>query len=448
MLSSCFHRHITSALLLVAALMWGSGTALAGQQLQILTSFPPLFYTPFIEQFEQLHPDISVSILNKKATAAIDEIARGNDRQFDIFWSSSVDAFGLLKDKKMLRRSQIIQDEPTLALKNMKLDDPDGFFYGFAISGIGWMWNNSYLNKEGIPIPQSWEDLQKSIYYGHLAMSTPSRSGTTHLIVENILQTYGWEEGWGHLTRMSGNFATITARSFGVPEGVASQRFGIGLVIDFLARTHENKDLGFLYSKPAFPVPAGIASLENSQNHAMADLFIRFILSAEGQKILLRPEINRLPIHRNLLLDRQDKVIKLLQLIEGKELQTYAINVSRQRFHLVNKLFDQIITFRLRERRQLWKRLIQIEKSYGSSNEEISKVKYEVMKQISQIPVSRQQSLDPRLNNMMSSEVLGQPIYDQQRETIAAWDQFLNHQFQQATELLDELARTLAAVKN
>lgn len=64
-------------------------------------------------------------------------------------------------------------------------------------------------------------------------MSAPSRSGTTHLTVEAILQGKGWQEGWATLKSISGNFKTVTERSFGVPDGVNSGSFGLGIVIDF-----------------------------------------------------------------------------------------------------------------------------------------------------------------------------------------------------------------------
>ena len=46
-----------------------------------------------------------------------------------------------------------------------------------------------------LPAPREWTDLARPEYYGHLVISAPSRSGTTHLTVEVILQAYGWEKG-------------------------------------------------------------------------------------------------------------------------------------------------------------------------------------------------------------------------------------------------------------
>ena len=55
-----------------------------------------------------------------------------------------------------------------------------------------------------------WADLKKPIYHGHAGMSAPSRSGTTHLTVETVLQGMGWKEGWAEWKAIAGNFKTVT----------------------------------------------------------------------------------------------------------------------------------------------------------------------------------------------------------------------------------------------
>lgn len=64
------------------------------------------------------------------------------------------------------------------------------------------------------------KELFEASYHGHLIISVPSRSGTTHLAVGVILQAYGWDKGWALLSQMGGNMGSITERSFGVPEAV------------------------------------------------------------------------------------------------------------------------------------------------------------------------------------------------------------------------------------
>ncbi len=91
-------------------------------------------------------------------------------------------------------------------------------------------------------------------------MSAPSRSGTTHLTVETILQGEGWADGWATMKRMSGNFKSVTERSFGVPDGVNSGNFGVGIVIDFFGFSSMGAGfpVDFVYPSTTTLVPANI----------------------------------------------------------------------------------------------------------------------------------------------------------------------------------------------
>ena len=64
--------------------------------LNILTSFPPDFYTPFKQSFEDLEPGIQLDIRNKKTTAGIAFLQRQAPTDIDIFWASAPDAFSIL----------------------------------------------------------------------------------------------------------------------------------------------------------------------------------------------------------------------------------------------------------------------------------------------------------------------------------------------------------------
>jgi len=447
--TSVFIRKVLAAFLMLGSLLPAAPLTAevplpVTERLTILTSFPPEFYTPFVKEFRARFPSIQISVLNKKTTSAIDEILRGNNRQFDVFWSSSADAFDMLKSAQALLPSQQNRAYETVSFSDLQLDDPGGNFYGFALSGVGWMWNSHYLEKEELPVPESWHDLTRSVYYGHVAMSTPSRSGTTHLIVENFLQQLGWEQGWSQLLLMAGNFTTVTARSFSVPEGVGSGRFGIGLVIDFLARTDKNPAIHFCYGEPVFLVPAGIARLQNSRNPEAGGLFLDFVLSVQGQQILLQPDINRLPVSRKLLVSSRRAVAQLLRDGQQKKLRAYNVPLSRQRYHLVNRLFDRMITFRLRERRQLWKRIIDMEEQYGRDNPLVAATRGAVVDHLGRIPVSAKQAADGELCRILTPLPADIPPHVKQRRIISRWDTFISNELAQAAALLDGAEQSLS----
>jgi phosphoglycerate transport regulatory protein PgtC len=65
------------------------------------------------------------------------------------------------------------------------------------------MWNTRYMNAHKLPAPRQWADLVKPEYFGHVSISSPSRSGTTHLTVETMLQGEGWDKGWTQMLQIA-----------------------------------------------------------------------------------------------------------------------------------------------------------------------------------------------------------------------------------------------------
>jgi phosphoglycerate transport regulatory protein PgtC len=215
------------------------------------------------------------------------------------------------------------------------------------------MWNIPYLKAYGLKAPADWRDLAGPSYHNHLAMSAPSRSGTTHLMVEAILQAHGWEAGWRLLLQICGNATAITERSFGVPQGVNNGEYGIGLVIDFFALSAiaSGYPVGFAYP-PATPItPAGVGMVKGGPNPSGAARFIHLLLSEDGQRLLLEPQISRLPVIPDLYTEAPAGFPNPFKM---KSTSGFDLQVSETRYALVNALFDQIVTFRLAELKAAW----------------------------------------------------------------------------------------------
>jgi ABC-type Fe3+ transport system substrate-binding protein len=233
---------------------------------------------------------------------------------------------------------------------NYPINDPEGFYYGQALAGYGLMWNTRYLKANKVPEPREWADLVKPEYFGHLAISAPSRSGTTHLTIETILQGEGWEKGWNQILQFSGNCAAVTERSFGVPDGVNNGQFGIGIVIDFfgLSAKASGFPVEFVYPSVTAIVPANIGLIAGGRNSELGKKFIAFTLSQEGQELLLEPRISRLPV-LPAVYSKAPKGYpnpfagKIKAKVEFDSAQ------SQSRYYLVNSLYDHTITFRHKE---------------------------------------------------------------------------------------------------
>lgn len=320
----------------------------------VITSYPKELADAYKKAFEARNPTIKLEMLNKSGTSSIPfirETAVG--QRPDVLWSSDVVAFEVLSRDKLLQkapeaRSPLIPQ----TIGNYPINDPEGYYFGQALSGYGIMTNKRYLQANKLPAPKEWADLTKGAYFGHVAISSPSRSGTTHLTVETILQGEGWEKGWVQLLQIGGNCAAVTDRSFSVPDGVNSGQYGVGLVVDFLglAGRYSGFPVDFTYPSMTAVVPASIGLVAGSKNPSEAMKFLKFTLSMEGQELLLDPKISRMPVLPYTVagLKVPSDYPNIYEVARRAKVR-FDSDLSEARHALVTSLFDQTITFRLKE---------------------------------------------------------------------------------------------------
>ena len=353
----------------LVSLMWMGAIAEAhAGTVTVVTSFPKELTQAYKTAFEKANPTIKLEILNKNTVqgiAYVRELPVG--QRPEIFWASAPDAFEVLAGQKLLENVASLANKaaPT-KVGNYPVNNPQGLYLGQALAGYGMMWNTRYVAANKLPAPKSWAELMKPAYFGHVAMSSPSRSGTTHLTVETILQGEGWDKGWSQILQVAGNCAQITERSFGVPDGVNNGQFGIGLVIDFfgLAGKYSGFPVEFHYPEVTAVVPSNIALVAGSKNPDEARKFIAFSVSAEGQQLLLDPKISRLPILPHDQLKVPAGYPNPFEIAKRAKVQ-FDSDLSESRYNVVSAMFDQTITFRIKELQAATKAIHEAEAALG-----------------------------------------------------------------------------------
>ncbi len=414
----------------------------------LLTSFPDAVYQPFKTAFENKNPDIELFVLNKKTSAAISYIQDGQNHQVDLFWASAPDAFEVLKQSGDLAKLQNPAFDATARIGGYPLNDPDGYYLGFAVSGYGIMWNTDYLQSRNLPEPQSWDDLRKGIYENHLGLSAPSRSGTTHLIVEIILQSKGWDEGWRTLLEIGGNLATVTARSYGVRHGVEEGRFGAGLVIDFfgLMSRAQGHPVKFVYPEQTVMLPANIAMIRGAKNPEQAARFIRFVISDAGQRFLFQPAISRLPVNPDIYQYAPAGFPNPFKGASRRDSLLFDSSLSRRRYHLVNALFDQLVTYRLRALKDAWSLIHKAAgKLAGEGPADMEIAISEARNLIFSIPVDDKMSRDSKINGLFSRHKPGFSVSAGQSELEAKWRADALARYNKAARIAENVLSRLEA---
>lgn len=409
----------------------------------IVTSYSKDLTGPLATGFEKKHPGTKVEVQNRNTAAAVTFIQETKSNPPDLFWASAPDAFEVLKKNSMLQKYTPKAQGIATKAGSYPINDPDGYYIGFAASGYGIEYNTRYLKANDLPAPTEWDDLKKPIYYGHVGISAPSRSGTTHLTVETILQGEGWEKGWATLLEIGGNLVQVSDRSFGVPDAVNSGQYGLGIVIDFfgLSGKASGFPVEFVYPKVTAIVPANIAIIKGAKNQKAAEAFVEYLLSEEGQQILLDPKIQRLPVR---LATYEKAPAGFPNPFKNEKLGAgvkFDADVSEKRYELVNSLFDRIITFRLKELNAAWKAIHDTEKKLGDkAGPEAKKLLAEARQLATTVPITGAEANDTAIANSFHKLKKGETAAGRQAEFEQKWDQAAVKNYTEAKALAEKAA--------
>ncbi len=184
------------------------------------------------------------------------------------------------------------------------LNDDKIYWAGSAIASFGYTVCTAVLQQVDLQIPRGWHQLAHPGYYFDnplIAIGSSAGSTSNTRIYEIILQAFGWELGWGILSMIAGN-ALITEGSTGAKQAVEQCNVGIANTIDFYGFDAQLNHANNLYILPnnqsivnadpiAFTINGG-----DPQKLEIAKAFVNFVLSAEGQAVLLHDNIKRMPI--------------------------------------------------------------------------------------------------------------------------------------------------------
>lgn len=191
--------------------------------------------------------------------------------------------------------------------------DAEHRWTGTVLSSYGMIYNRDVLRLRGIErLPERWDDLRDPRLLGSVALTDPTKSGSIAKAFENVIQQQmqeelqltpddedravraGWIRGLQLLQLAAANSRYFTDSSQKPPIDVAAGNCAVGMCIDFYGRQQaeavrrrgDSVRVDYV-SPPGGSVssvdPVGI--LRGAPNHEVAELFIEFVMSMEGQKI-------------------------------------------------------------------------------------------------------------------------------------------------------------------
>lgn len=213
----------------------------------------------------------------------------------DIFWGGGGTTFIELNKMEMLASYNLpsnIRSNIPDKVAGVMLVDPTMNWYGSAISSFGIFFNKKALALEGLTVPKSWQDLASPKFFDQLSLTDPRASGSAAVMNQIILQSLGFENGVKILAEIAGNVKQFTHSSSDPIKAVVNGDVVAAMAIDFYAMAKVS-ELGV--ANVDFVLPEGqtildpdpIAMLKGAPNKRTAARFIDFVLSEQGQNLLV-----------------------------------------------------------------------------------------------------------------------------------------------------------------
>ena len=235
-----------------------------------------------VNLFMEKYPHVKVEVVAAGTGELCNRIAAETANPIaDVLWGGGADSLAAFKE----------YFEPYVCANDEFIGaaykDPDGLWIGESPLPMVIFYNKDLIEKDGLTIPETWEDLTKPEWKGKIAYCLPSKSGSAYTqLCTMILGHGGKEDGWDFIKKLYDNLdGKIVDSSGKCHKMVADGEFYVGLTLEKAAVQYkDDPSVGFVYPKDGTSaVPDGVALVKGCPNEENAKLFIDFVTSKECQ---------------------------------------------------------------------------------------------------------------------------------------------------------------------
>jgi len=267
-----------------------------------------------VNMFMEKYPNIKVEIVaagtgelcNRIAAEAANPIA-------DVLWGGGADSLAAFKEFF----------EPYVCANDDAIDaaykDSEGYWIGESPLPMVLFYNKELIERDGMNVPTSWEDLLAPEWKGKIAYCLPSKSGSAYTQLCTMLLAHGGkEDGWSFIEQLYQNLdGKIVDSSGKAHKMVADGEFHVGLTLEKAAVQYEaDPNVEFVYpADGTSAVPDGVALVKGAPNAENAKLFIDFVTSEECQ-IRQSEDWGRRPVRNDVEVGEGMKKLSDIKLVD------------------------------------------------------------------------------------------------------------------------------------
>jgi iron(III) transport system substrate-binding protein len=250
--------------------------------------------------FEAAFPGIKANVVRTTAQVAYQRLTqeqRANAMQVDVFSSTDIGHYVVLKEKNLLEK--YLPDNAAKLIDVYKNYDPDGYFTVTSAGLIAIGYNTEKLKEADAP--KNWPDLLDPKWKDKIALGHPGFSGYVGTWVVTLKKLYGWDffEKLAKNNPQVGRSINDTVTMLNAGERLIAGCGPVGTAMESAAK---GNPLAMIYPPDGTVLiiaPSGIPKGVKHPN--AAKLFMEYLLTVEASKIWvehfnesMRPEVKPL----------------------------------------------------------------------------------------------------------------------------------------------------------
>ncbi|MCI8816512.1 MAG: ABC transporter substrate-binding protein [Angelakisella sp.] len=238
------------------------------------------------EGFNKKYPNIKMEYYfagTSKVVTKISTEAQAGHVDADVIW------VGDAADYVSFKENNILQPYTSPELDGGAIDkayvDPEGYYTAGRLVGVGIAYNNALVTPE--EAPKTWNDLLDPKWKDQVVMSDPGTAGTTKYWMNAIMCSDKY--GTDYMQKLHDNGCLLESGTTATHNQLAASAYKVGVCLDYVSANliKDGSPITFLYPEETVSIASPIGLVKDCNNEANGKLLYDFILSKEGQEILV-----------------------------------------------------------------------------------------------------------------------------------------------------------------
>lgn len=263
-------------------------TAMADGTVMLYSSMQEAQLQAIKEAFEAKYPDITMDYYFASGGKVITKMsteAQAGQIEADLVW------LGDPSDYEGFKKAGYLQQYTSPEIDHIAAEyvDADGYYTAARLVTMGIAW----CSLEGIGIaeedaPKTWNDLLDEKWKNQIIMTDPAQSSTSKYWMAAMMQSEAYGEEY--FRKLQENGLELESGTTATHNVVAAGSYQVGICLDYVSASliSEGSPLGFHYTdSDVITMTSPIALIANCANPDNGKLLYDFILSKEGQEVLV-----------------------------------------------------------------------------------------------------------------------------------------------------------------